>query len=155
MTTIHYKFADGHVEAIEVTEEFWREYAAMLREERRIERKETRRHLSLDMLMEAEERQNKQGGLENQSLKKNLDTFSLVSSELDPLEVLIRREEENNKPLVKALSLGLTEYQKKIAVEYYINNKTQTQIAKEFGISRPAVSQLLKKVQKRVLKKFA
>jgi DNA-directed RNA polymerase specialized sigma subunit len=56
--------------------------------------------------------------------------------------------------LVKALSLGLTDYQRKIAVEYYINNKTQTQIAKALRISQQAVGKIIKKVQIRVLDTF-
>jgi hypothetical protein len=34
---------------------------------------------------------------------------------------------------VKALSLGLTDHRRKIAVEHYANNKTHAQIAKELG----------------------
>jgi RNA polymerase sigma factor (sigma-70 family) len=124
----------------------------MLSDEKRVERKETRRHLSLDMLIEIEEREKNHGSLENKSLKRNQDTFSLISSELDPLEILIRQEHTESKPIVMALSLNLTDYQRKIAVEYYINNKTQTQIAKELGVTRMAVSYIMQKVQKKVVK---
>ena len=154
MAKINYQFADGHYEDIEVTDDFKREYETMLADEKRIERKETRRHLSLEYLMELEERQNNWGELANTSLQRNQDTYSIVSSELDPLEVLIRREQEKNKPIVKALSIGLTDYQQRIAVEFYINNKTHMQIAEELGISRPAVSKIIKKVQAKVLANF-
>ena len=154
MATINYQFADGHYRKIKVSEELRREYSAMIVKERRLERKETRRHISLDMLIELEERQNNQGSLENKLLKRGQETFSLISRELDPLEILLREEQTENTPIAKALSLGLTDYQRKIAVEFYINNKTHMQIARELGLSRPAVSKIIKKVQKKAIKSF-
>ena len=158
MATIkNYPFADGRFEDVEVTEEFKREYEKMLADEKRLERKETRRHLSLDMLMEEEERYNTQGILENRQLKMSNELYSLISPELDPLEILIQREEEADKPIVKDLaeSLDLTDYQKKIAVEYYLYNKTQTQIAKELGVTRMNICKIIQKVRERVIDKLA
>ena len=48
MATIRYQLADGHFDVIDVTEEFASEYAAMEHRDKLIERKETRRHQSLD-----------------------------------------------------------------------------------------------------------
>ena len=154
MKTIKYKMADGSVEEIEVTDEFATEYAKLCVEERRVYRKETRRHISLDMLMEIEEQENLSGSLEKKSLKRNQETYSYISNEHDPLEILLQQEQERNKPLLKDFSLGLTDYQRKIAVEYYANNKTHAQIATELGISRPIISKIIKKVQIRVINKF-
>ena len=52
MATIRYQLADGHFYVIEVTEEFAAEYAAMEHRDKLIERKETRRHQSLDKSLE-------------------------------------------------------------------------------------------------------
>lgn len=52
MTTIHYQFADGHFEDIEVTEEFAEQYEELVHKQMLVERKETRRHQSLDKSME-------------------------------------------------------------------------------------------------------
>lgn len=52
MVTIHYKFADGHSEEIAVTETFAQEYVEMEYRDSLVERKETRRHQSLDKSME-------------------------------------------------------------------------------------------------------
>ncbi len=52
MAIILYRFADGHTEEIEVTEEFARQYAEMEHKDALIERKETRRHQSLDKSLE-------------------------------------------------------------------------------------------------------
>lgn len=52
MARIDYFFSDGHVEQIEVSEEFSVQYAEMERHDHLTERKETRRHQSLDKSLE-------------------------------------------------------------------------------------------------------
>ena len=52
MAFILYCFADGHSEKIEVTEDCAAQYAEMEHNDALIERKETRRHQSLDKSME-------------------------------------------------------------------------------------------------------
>lgn len=52
MTFILYRFADGTRQEIEVTEEFAKKYAEMEHKDAFIERKETRRHQSLDKSLE-------------------------------------------------------------------------------------------------------
>lgn len=52
MAFITYRFADGTREEVEVTEEFAAEYAEMEHKDALIERKETRRHQSLDKSLE-------------------------------------------------------------------------------------------------------
>ena len=52
MPIIHYKFADGHTEEIEVTEEVAAAFELLEKYEKKVERKETRRHVSLNVLME-------------------------------------------------------------------------------------------------------
>lgn len=52
MAFITYRFADGTREEVEVTEEFALEYTEMEHKDALIERKETRRHQSLDKSLE-------------------------------------------------------------------------------------------------------
>ena len=52
MTIIHYQFADGHFEDINVSEEVAAVYEQLLIYEKKVERKETRRHISLNALAE-------------------------------------------------------------------------------------------------------
>lgn len=52
MAFITYRFADGTRKEVEVTEEFAAEYAEMEHKDALIERKETRRHQSLDKSLE-------------------------------------------------------------------------------------------------------
>ena len=52
MPLITYKFADGHSEEIEVSDEVAAAFAQLEKYEKKVERKETRRHVSLNLLME-------------------------------------------------------------------------------------------------------
>lgn len=52
VTIITYQFADGHTEEIEVSEEIAAAFEELQKYEKKVERKETRRHISLDMLKE-------------------------------------------------------------------------------------------------------
>lgn len=52
MGEIKYRFADGHTEEVEVTDEFAEQYAELEHKDKLIERKKTRRHQSLDKSME-------------------------------------------------------------------------------------------------------
>ena len=52
MPLITYEFADGHTEEIEVSEEVAAAFAQLEKYEKKVERKETRRHISLNLLME-------------------------------------------------------------------------------------------------------
>ena len=53
MKTILYTFADGHKEELEVTDEVAEVFYELEKYEQKVNRKETRRHVSLDMLEEA------------------------------------------------------------------------------------------------------
>ena len=52
MQSIKYRFADGTTSEIEVTDEFYTLYAELMQQEKRNHWKETRRHTSLNYLME-------------------------------------------------------------------------------------------------------
>lgn len=53
MPAIHYKFADGHTEEIEITDEVAAAFEQLEKYEKKVERKETRRHVSFDKLIES------------------------------------------------------------------------------------------------------
>ena len=52
MPIIHYKFPNGHTEEIEVTEEVAAAFELLEKYEKKVERKERRRHVSLNVLLE-------------------------------------------------------------------------------------------------------
>ena len=53
MPLITYKFADGHTEEIEVTDEVAAAFEQLEKYEKKVERKETRRHISYDKLLDS------------------------------------------------------------------------------------------------------
>ena len=67
----------------------------------------------------------------------------------DPLELLIEREQPE-----LPLFTDLTEYQRRVAVKFFVENKTHEQIAREEGVSQPAVTKLIKKIQKKIINAF-
>lgn len=74
MQTIKYRFADGTTSEIEVTDKFYALYAERIQQEKRNHWKETRRHTSLNYLME--------------------NGIDFESPAADPLSVLLRSEDE-------------------------------------------------------------
>lgn len=97
MAFITYRFADGTRKEIEVTEEFAAEYAKMEYQNALIERKETRRHQSLDKSLEY--------------------GFDIPDPTVDITEMAERRELSDE--IHKALN-ALTEKQRKV-FELYVS----------------------------------
>lgn len=130
MAVILYRFVDGHTEEIEVTDEFAAEYAAMEHRDKLTERKETRRHQSLDKSLE--------------------HGFDVPDLRIDiPAE--IERKEEKSR-LHNALR-HLTDKQRKLLQEVYFNDVSQAEIAKREGVGKTAVNNRLSRILAQ-LKKF-
>lgn len=130
MQTIKYRFADGTTSEIEVTDEFYALYVELIQQEKRNHWKETRRHTSLDYL--------------------NENGIDFESPAADLLSVLIQQEDE--KQIHKAIA-ALSDKQKDLAEKVFFKGMTLTAIAKEKGVSQPAITQQLATVLKK-LKKF-
>ena len=77
MPLIIYKFADGHSEEIEVSDEVAAAFAQLEKYEKKVERKETRRHVSLNLLME--------------------NGFDFSADDTDFLDVLDKEEQEKSE----------------------------------------------------------
>ncbi len=131
MQTIKYIFADGTTSEIEVTDEFYALYAELVQQEKRNHWKETRRHISLDYLNES--------------------GIDFASPAADPLSVLLRSEDEER--IHNAIAAALSDKQKDLAEQVFFKDMTLTAIAKEKGVSQPAITQQLATVLKK-LKKF-
>ena len=77
MPLITYKFADGHSEEIEVSDEVAAAFAQLEKYEKKVERKETRRHVSLNLLME--------------------NGYDFSADDTDILDVLDKEEQEKSE----------------------------------------------------------
>ena len=129
MQTIKYRFADGTTSEIEVTDKFYALYVELIQQEKRNHWKETRRHTSLNYLME--------------------NGIDFASPAADPLSVLIQQEDE--KQIHNAMA-ALSDKQKDLAEKVFFKGMTLTAIAKEKGVSQPAITQQLATVLKKLKK---
>lgn len=116
MATIRYQLADGHFYVIEVTEEFAAEYAAMEHRDKLVERKETRRHQSLD-----------------KSLEHGWDVT-------DPsADVALQAERNEEKARLSSALKKLTDKQRAVLLLYIEEGKSFRDIAKELGLNKDTV----------------
>ena len=141
MATIHYQFADGHFEDIEVTEEFKREYEFLEIQERahywKIKKQkqraglEVKYDLSLDRLCD--------------------DGQEPPACSLSPLDKLI--EQEERKEYYHKLLAPLTNKQREAYI-LKLKGYKQVQIAKKLNLAVSSVNERLQNAQKRILDNF-
>ena len=130
MQTIRYIFSDGTTSEVEVTDEFYTLYAELVQQEKRNHWKETRRHISLNYLLD--------------------NGIDFADNTADTLATLIQNEDE--KQIHNAIN-HLSDKQKDLAEKVFFKGMTLTAIAKAKGVSQPAITQQLATVLKK-LKKF-
>ena len=131
MKTIQYKFNDGTTKEISLTDELYALHLELLQEEKRNHWKETRRHISLEYLME-----------------QGVDIADHDSG--DPLSALI--EKTDDERIKNALSY-LTDKQRALIEKVFYNDMSLREIARQTGVSHQALSQQLATIYKK-LKKF-
>lgn len=125
-----YHFVNESVE-IEINEHWAQVLRELDRQETNKNRKETRRHCSLEAL--------------------DKDGDSLAGDELSPEELLERWEEaERVRRAVRALEAA----QQELLREIYACGKRQAEIAREEGVSRANISKRLKRAYRRLEKIF-
>ena len=131
MAFITYRFADGTRKEIEVTEEFAAEYAKMEYQNALIERKETRRHQSLDKSLE--------------------HGFDIPDPTVDITEMAERRELSDE--IHKALN-ALTEKQRKVFELYVSEGLPFRAVGERMGLGTYTVRDYfynaVKKIKKRL-----
>ena len=132
MQVIIYKFVDGTMNTVEVTEEIYLIHLELLQQEKRNHWKETRRHTSLyyftDMGIDFEDKQTE-----------------------SPLELYIRKE---NIASIRKAMLYLTDKRRELVRKFYYEEMTMRQIASQTGVSHTAISQRMKTIRKRLQKEL-
>lgn len=139
MPIIHYKFADGHTEEIEVTDEIAAAFEQLEKYEKKVERKETRRHVSLNVLLE----NGFDFPIDNDDI---LDTIDKQEQEkLEWQEEQFRRHNVDDK---RKEIFSLLTYRQ---ADAYFRHKylyiKKTEIARYMGITEGAVRKLIKKAE--------
>lgn len=136
---INYKFHDGHTEEIEVSEDVAAAFEELQKYEKKVERKETRRHISLDMLKEK--------------------GFELPDPNGDILDAIDKREAEVNERQAekerkaklakrkKQLEFLLTPRQAEAYFKYKYLKIKKVEIAKSMGVTEGAVRKLIAKAE--------
>lgn len=139
MLIIHYKFADGHTEEIEVTDEVVAAFEQLEKYEKKVERKETRRHVSLNMLLE----NGFDFPIDNDDILDTLDKQEQEKSEWH--EEQFRRHNLEGK---SAEIFYLLTYRQADAYfrHKYLHIK-KTEIARYMGVTEGAVRKLIKKAE--------
>lgn len=139
MSTIHYKFADGHTEELEVTDDIAAAFEQLEKYEKKVERKETRRHVSYERLIES--------GFEFSDENEDiLDTLERQEREIaEWQEELFQKQVSEDK---KRRIFSLLTYRQADAYfrHKYLHIK-KTEIAKYLGVTEGAVRKLIKKAE--------
>ncbi len=116
MQKITYEFNDGSTQTITVTDEFYKQYQELVRQEKRNHWRETRRHISLNYL--------------------NDSGIDFADKVIDPCTQFIQKE-QNIK--IKHLLSQLNNKQKTLLYQVVFENKSLHEIARETGISHQAL----------------
>lgn len=130
MKTIKYEI-NGTFFEIEVSDEFARQYEQIEADEKRVNRKETRRHQSLETLIES--------------------GFQIVDQESDIEEKAFQNDDIAQ--LYKAFAV-LTEEQKWLIQQVFYYDRKQSEIAAELGIDPTAIRNRLRKIYDKIKKIF-
>ena len=134
MKEIIYKFQDGTKQIVKVQDDFYENYEFMEKESKRQDRKETRRHIPLSFFDEQ--------GVEFEDIGTNIEE-SLIKDGIYSL-------------LGQAVKL-LNQKQQNLVYQVFYNNKSLTEIAKEQGVSKSAITQQMQVILKKlrdILKNF-
>ncbi len=129
MPTIKYTFADGTTSEIEVTDELYALHLQLLQEEKRNHWRETRRHTSLNYLMEL--------------------GVDFTDTAADPVAAVELREDDER--IHKAIAT-LSERQQKLIYAVFYEGKTITQAARELGLNKSSISRQLQTIYKKIKK---
>lgn len=134
MKEIIYKFQDGTKQVVKIEDGIYEQYENLETQEKRVDRRESRRHTSLNYLNEQ--------GIDFEDERCNLEKSFI--------------DRDSSEQLHKAILL-LNEKQQDLIQQVFYQNKTLSDIAKEKGISKSAITQQMQviyKKMKEILKNF-
>ena len=131
MQKIKYEFADGTTSEIEVADEIYALHLQLQQDEKRNHWKETRRHISLNYLME-----------------QGIDFEDIAA---DSLSAYLRREDDER---IHTAIKHLSDKQQKLLLAVFVEGKTITQAAKELGLNKSSIYRQLQTIYKKLKKLF-
>lgn len=131
MQLIIYKFVDGTTNEIEVTDELFLIHLQLVQMEKRNHWRETRRHTSLNYLIE--------------------NGIDFEDKSADTLAIIIRRESID---CVHKALLTLSDKRRELVHKFYYEEMTMRVIARERGVSHSSISQQMATVRKHLQKQL-
>lgn len=120
-------------EQIEISDEWGEVLKELDRKEQNNEHKETRRHSTLN---------------------NGIDDYEWLAVDDPNIESLLGKKEISNVERLHSTFKYLSDSQKALLKDLYVNGLTETQIAKIEGVTQQAISCRLKKVFKKIKKYF-
>lgn len=144
MRIITYTFADGHKEELEVTDEVAEVFYELEKYEQKVNRKETRRHVSLDMLEEA--------GFEFADSETTIEALWEKQELEEAEERRADREDRKLERKQKWLESRLTARQAQAYFKFKYLDMKKVDIAKEMGVTEGAVRKLILKAEENLEK---
>ena len=139
MKTITYTFADGHKQEIEVSDEIAEVFYELEKYEKKVNRKETRRHTSLQMLEDE--------GFEFADLEADIDTVWEKKEQAELEEEIEQIEEDRLEHQRKRLNAKLTPRQAEAYFMFKYLNMKKVDIADEMGVTEGAIRKLILKAE--------
>lgn len=130
MQKIKYTFADGTTSEIEVTDEIFALHLQLLQEEKRNHWRETRRHTSLNYLMEM--------------------GVDFADTAADPFAAAVLREDDER---IHNAIKHLSDKQRALLKKVFNQNMSLREIARQTGVSHQALSKQIAVIYKK-LKKY-
>lgn len=131
MQKIKYVFADGTTSEIEVSDEIYALHLQLLQEEKRNHWRETRRHTSLNYLMEL-----------------GVDFADIAA---DPFAAAVLREDDEER--IHNAIKHLSDKQRALLEKVFNQNMSLREIARQTGVSHQALSKQIAVIYKK-LKKY-
>ncbi len=137
--TMHYFIEIGRQD-IEVDKELYSIYTSMERRERYLIERDTGRRLSLDRMIEDRYMWDKIEVMQSESIEEQLERKeqeALWNSRMEKLPTVLKR---------------LTEQERSLLHQIFVDRKSEYALAQEFGVSQPAIhnrkARILKKLRK-------
>ena len=129
LVKIMYRFADGHIEELEVAQEVAETLRELDRQEYNNSQKETRRHISISAMEYEDER--------------------FAAHDADVLEKALRRIDAEN--LCRALSM-LTSAQRELVRRVFFLGERPSDIAEAEGVDKSAIAHRLERIYRQLEK---
>lgn len=142
MKKIKYQLQDV-VQDVEVSDEFAEEYERMMQAEKKVERKETRRHNSMEGMSDAGFRFEAKG----YSIEEVLEKEALAMYEEKLGDDVGERLEREAEVYENWLCQYITERQAEVFARFYMCGMSKVDIAEDLEITESAVRKLLKKAE--------